>query len=124
MRSKARRVGRVALLAAMSLAGCESGPTGPDLATVEQQCGAATRPFEDSWPCIRVGFAGRQDGYPLVRDQYLATGDVVAEKVRAGQMTQAEAKLAMTRARNQAAAASTPPRAVVCLPFNGVVVCR
>jgi hypothetical protein len=51
----------------LTLAGCEGGPTGPDLATVEQQCGAATRPFEDSWPCIRVEFAGRQDGYPGVR---------------------------------------------------------
>jgi hypothetical protein len=39
-------------------------------------------------------------------------------------MTQAEAKLAITRARNEARAASTPPRAVVCLPFNGIVVCR
>jgi hypothetical protein len=108
----------------LALAACEDGSTRPNLGTVEQQCGAATRPFEESWPCIRGGFAGVQDGYPGVRDQYLATGDVVAEKVRAGQMTQAEAKLAMTRARNEARAASTPPRDVVCLPLNGVVICR
>jgi hypothetical protein len=59
-----------------------------------------------------------------VRDQYLATGDVVAERVRAGQMTQAEARLAMQRARSEARAATTSPRAVVCLPFNGMIVCR
>jgi hypothetical protein len=72
------------VLAFLVLAGCEDGSTRPNLGTVEQQCGAATRPFEESWPCIRVGFADVQDGYPGVRDQYLATGDVVAEKVRAG----------------------------------------
>jgi hypothetical protein len=111
-------------LAFLVLAACEDGSTRPNLGTVEQQCGAASRPFEESWPCIRVGFAGVQDGYPGVRDQYLATGDVVAEKVTAGQMTQAEAKLAMARARNVAIAATTPPRAVVCLPAYGMVVCR
>jgi hypothetical protein len=113
-----------AAVALLAVVACEGGPTGPDLGVVEQQCAANTRPFEDSWPCIRVGFAGREDGYPQVRDQYLATGDVVAEKVRAGQMTQAEAKLVMQRARNEARAAATPPRAVVCLPFNGMIVCR
>jgi hypothetical protein len=84
----------------------------------------ADRPFDASWPCVRTAWAGIDDGYPGVRDQYLATGDVVAERVRSGQMTQAEAKLAMQRARNEARAATTPARAVVCLPFNGIIVCR
>jgi flavin-binding protein dodecin len=72
-------------IALLALAACEDASTRPNLGTVEQQCGAANRPFEESWPCVRVGFAGVQDGYPGVRDQYLATGDVVAENVRAGQ---------------------------------------
>jgi len=84
----------------------------------------ADRPLDASWPCVRTPWAGIDDGYPGVRDQYLATGDVVAERVRAGQMTQAEARLAMQRARSEARAATTSPRAVVCLPFNGMIVCR
>jgi hypothetical protein len=67
-------------LAFLVLTACEDGSTRPNLGTVEQQCGVATRPFEESWPCIRVGFADVQDGYPGVRDQYLATGDVVPKR--------------------------------------------
>lgn len=122
MRSKARRTACVAI-AFLVLAGCEDAPR-PNLSIVEQQCGVASRPFQESWPCVRLGWADINDGYPGVRDQYIATGDVVAERVRSGQMTQAEATLAMQRAKNEARAATTAPRAVVCLPFNGIVVCR
>ena len=106
------------------LAACEDGSTTLNLNIVEQQCGVADHPFDASWPCVQTAWAGIDDGYPGVRDQYLATGDVVAERVRAGQMTQAEARLAMQRARSEAQAATTSPRAVVCLPFNGMIVCR
>jgi hypothetical protein len=110
-------------LALLGLTACEDAPK-PNLSIVEQQCGVGSRPFQESWPCVRLGWADVNDGYPGVRDQYLATGDVVAERVRSGQMTQAEATLAMQRAKNEARAATTSPRAVVCLPFNGIVVCR
>jgi hypothetical protein len=111
-------------LAFLVLAACEDGSTTLNLNIVEQQCGVADRPFDASWPWVRTAWAGIDDGYPGVRDQYLATGDVVAERVRAGQMTQAEARLAMQRARSEARAATTSPRAVVYLPFNGMIVCR
>jgi putative SOS response-associated peptidase YedK len=51
------------------LAACEDGSTRPNLGTVEQQCGAANRPFEESWPCIRASF--EQDGQRIVRQDML-----------------------------------------------------
>jgi hypothetical protein len=70
---------------------------GPDLHTVEAGCDAYNRPFPDSWPCVKAGAANLPGPSDLKR-YYFATGDVVAERIRNGQMTEAEGRLVMAKA--------------------------
>jgi hypothetical protein len=84
------------------VAACSSA----DLHTVEAGCGADTRPFADSWPCVKTGAAALPGPADLKR-YYFATGDVVAERIRSGQMTEAEGRLAMAKALNEAVSADT-----------------
>lgn len=93
---------RIALvLMLMVLAGCAQKPNGLTAAQISQSCGVDGKPFAETWPCVRTGIA------PLAADAdlkavYIATGDFVVEQVRAGKMTDAEAKLAMAQAEQRA----------------------
>jgi hypothetical protein len=84
---------------ALALAACASN--GPQLADIEDECHAGMRPFVDTWPCVRVGFTGDAGNENDLKAVYIATGDAVAEKVRAGTMTDAEAKLTMAETRQR-----------------------
>lgn len=91
----------LAILAAVVLAGCAQKPSGPTAAQISQSCGVEGKPFAETWACVRTGIA------PLAADAdlkavYIATGDFVVEQVRAGKMTDAEAKLAMAQAEQRA----------------------
>lgn len=88
---------RFLLVVAVLLAGCAG--TKP-IAKIEGECGVGAKPFGQAWPCVKTGLIG---GRPAdIVGQYEATGDVVAERVKAGQMTEAEARLTMAKALREA----------------------
>lgn len=90
------------LMAAAAITGCaQQAQQGPTLSQIQHECGAGLKPFEESWPCVRVGFSEVAVS-PDLKATYIARGDVIAERVRSGQMTDAEAKLAMAQARQDA----------------------
>ena len=86
-------------LLALGLSACASAPS---LADIEQECRAGHVPFEQAWPCVKVGI-GSINSYEDLKRFYVSTGDVVAERVRDGSMTEAEARLVMAKAWNAAA---------------------
>lgn len=91
----------LAMLACLLVAGCAQKYTGPTAAQISQECGVGSKPFVDTWPCVRAGIA------PLPADAdikavYIASGDFVVEQVQAGKMTDAEAKLAMAQVEQRA----------------------
>lgn len=92
---------RSALILALLLTACG----GPNLHTVEQSCGANTRPFPETWPCVKAE-AAKLPGPADLKRYYFATGDVVAERIRKGQMTEAEGRLAMADALTKAQSAN------------------
>lgn len=83
-------------LGAILLTAC----AGPNLYTVEDACGANSRPFADTWPCVRAGAASLPGAYDL-KQYYFATGDVVAERIREGNLTEAQGRLIMAHALNE-----------------------
>jgi hypothetical protein len=89
------------LTVAIVLSGCGS------LVNAQNQCSAARQGYLSMWDCIRgavaEGNAGMMNNAQGVR--YLAVGDALAEQVRSGRMTDAQAKaqLAVELERDNAA---------------------
>lgn len=82
------------LLPIVALAACAGRPD------AAQTCNTSSRPFLDGWSCMRSIAEGAQLND---LDRYvLATGDVAAERVRAGQITDAEAKMVVAKAQSEA----------------------
>ena len=48
--------------------------------------------FADAWTCVKAGLAGQTSGTDPKRDGFLEEGDLLAEQVRAGKVSDAEAK--------------------------------
>ncbi len=92
----------IAIAAIAMLPGCAKEPAGPTISQLQRECGAHSKTFVEYWPCMRVGL-NYPDDFPDIKALYLATGDYVAEQVRDGKMTDADAKLAMAGARQKAA---------------------
>jgi hypothetical protein len=114
----------VLALAFLVLAGCAAN--GPSLGAIQNECGYNIRPFEQSWPCVRVGFANGGRTYADLRQYYVSVGDVAAERVAAGQITQAEAKLTMEQAKQhiiQAGLAREARAGVQCIRAGYSVIC-
>lgn len=94
---------RIAIaLIALAVTGCGQQDTGPSLADIHAECRVGGRPFVETWGCERVGISDMY-GYADIKGVYIATGDFVVTQVQDGQMTDAEAKLTMAQARQQAA---------------------
>lgn len=116
------------LLLVALVGGCASN--GPSLGAIQNECGYNTRPFEQSWPCVRVGFANGGRTYADLRQYYVAVGDVAAERVVAGQMTQAEATLTMEQAKQHiiqvglAREAGSSPSVHQCIRAGYSVICN
>lgn len=92
------------------LVGACAGSNYPGLTAIHAECGYSNRPFDQAWPCVKVGVQGAPADQDLI-DQFTALGDVMAERVRAGQVTDAEAKAVMAESRtrvNNAAVARYP----------------
>lgn len=105
------QVMRTIVLAAMALLGACAYPT---VAQIERDCGSGEVPFEDSWPCVRANVP-RLVASRDVLAGYIAAGDVIAERVRAGTMTQAEARLAIAQAEQHGRAIESGRRPPVVL---------
>ena len=71
--------------------------SGPNLYQVEDACGANSRPFPDTWPCVRSG-AASLPGPADLKNYYFVTGDLVAERIREGTLTEAEGRVVMADA--------------------------
>jgi hypothetical protein len=79
------------ILLSLMLAGCAGATERAAL----KECGAGERPFTETWPCQRgVLAAGRQTD---LRRYYVATGDVVAEQIAGGQITEAQGRQVMAK---------------------------
>ena len=89
-------------IVALTLAACTDQPAPPRLAQIEQECGYSRKQFVEAWPCISVGYA-----YPGedIRAAYIAKGNYAAEQVREGRMSDAEARMIMAEAYQQALSA-------------------
>lgn len=103
---------------------------GPSLTAVQQACGYGSRPFEQSWPCVREGFT-QHTSYGDLRAYYVSVGDVAYERVQAGQMTQAEARLALEEARQKVLQAGAQRQAgmpvrtgIVCTRVGYTTICN
>lgn len=90
----------VIALMGLVLAGCWQQYTGPSAAEINQQCGGNTKPFAESWPCVRAGLGPLPVDADL-KSLYIATGDFVVEQIQSGNMTDSEAKMAMAGARQK-----------------------
>ena len=126
-----RRMMSAVLIVAAGLAGCRA--FGNPLVDTQASCSAAAAGYLDAWDCIRAkvstGQAGSMNNAQGIR--YIATGDLLAEKVRSHQVTDADAKvqLAVELAKGDAefrhqeaeAAASDP---VVCNRIGATTICR
>jgi hypothetical protein len=79
-------------------------PDGPDIAEIDRACGASFLTFAHYWPCQRARLTSSEYHRmpPDVLASYVATGNVVFERVRAGLITDVEARLAMGQARAEA----------------------
>lgn len=127
--------------ALLSLGACAGGPKMADL---EQQCGFNDKPFSIFWECQKPRVrAEYKIAHEDLKAGYLATGDVLAERVSAGQMTTAEARLALVQYAQQARsmsdersaralaaygamkAASAPAQAAPAIPWpRPAVICN
>jgi hypothetical protein len=86
------RVVLLGLAGALALGGCMAG----SLTDAQATC-TASPSYLQSWSCIRAKVAAGQAGQ-MRNDEglhYLAVGDALAERVRARQITDADAKLAL-----------------------------
>ena len=115
----------VILMSGFALSGCLS------LVDAQSKCSAQSASYLTMWDCIRgrvsAGTAGQMNNDLGVR--YLAVGDLLAQSVRSGQMSDAEAKarlaIELERANtefNRHKAASSPSL-TRCTNNNGVVNC-
>lgn len=113
------------VLASFALSGCLS------LVDAQSKCSAANPSYLSMWDCIRgrvaAGTAGQMNNDLGVR--YLAIGDLLAQSVRSGQMSDTEAKARLAVELQYAntefdrrQAASSPVR-TRCTNVNGVVNC-
>ncbi len=71
--------------------------SGDNLYAVEDRCQANDRPFADTWPCVRQQ-AALLPGPADLKWYYFRTGDLVAERIRNGSLTEAEGRMVMADA--------------------------
>ena len=86
-------IGRSSALvaAAILLAGCNpSGPRGS--VGSSRACLAENARFGDAWACIKARLASRIGGGDAARDGFIEEGDLLAAQVRAGKVSDAEAR--------------------------------
>lgn len=112
-----------------------SGCAGPNISDLQKSCAYDTASVAQSWPCIKQGMVEhRYEGRRLPGDlyqQYVATGDLVVERVQQGKMTEAEGKVAMAQARVNANNATTQRNAsrsggvgpMICNNVVGTTIC-
>lgn len=92
------KIAAAAVLAGMVVAGCQS------LTGAQSKCNAENAKFLPMWDCIREKVAANEAGR-MNNDlglKYLAFGDALAERVKAGQMGDAEAKYALAKELTEA----------------------
>ena len=117
---------------ALSVLACALGGCQPRASSVQAGCSAEFSSYLDMWACTRAKVAPRVAG-DAAADlglRYLATGDALAERVKAKQISDADAKLALaqevssasseSRRRAALSAASDP---VSCTKFGSTVTC-
>jgi hypothetical protein len=112
-----------------------SGCAGPNIGQLQKGGAYDTAPIAQSWPCIKQGMVeNRYEGRRLPGDvyqQYVATGDLVAERVQQSKMTEAEGKAALVQARVNANDATARRNAstgggggpMVCNNVSGTIIC-
>ena len=122
----------IVAFAAIVLGACGQQDTGPSLADIHAECRVGGRPFTETWSCERVGVTAMY-GHDDIKGVYMATGDFVVTQVQENKMTDAEAKLTMAQARQQAAtdsrvraqqgqAAANARRAAIASTMAGIQV--
>jgi hypothetical protein len=127
MRALALAVG---LLSVPILSGC----AGPSISVLQKGCAYDTAPITQSWPCIKQGMVEhRYEGRRLPGDvyqQYVATGDLVVERINQGRMTEAEGKAVLAEALVNANNATAQRYAstggggpMVCNNVAGTIIC-
>ena len=81
----------VALPIAVAVAGCL--PTRPGLSgRSERTCLAENPRFADAWACARARLLAREDAAGTTRNGLVEEGDLLAEQVKAGKVSEAEAR--------------------------------
>lgn len=113
------------LTSGLTLAGCLS------LVDAQSKCSAQAASYLSMWDCIRgrvaAGTAGMMSNDLGIR--YLAVGDLLAQSVRSGQMSDAEAKARLAielehgNSEFNRRKAALSPSITRCTNTNGVVNC-
>jgi len=101
-----------ALALGLGLSGCGS------MVQVQQSCTSRHAAYLQAWDCIRAEVAANRAG-AMNNDlgvRHMAYGDALAEQVRLGQLTDAQAKafLADELVRNNSAFEARKPRSISC----------
>src|SRR5262245_6453882 len=92
-----RQIVRVASLSAglPLLGACAAGASMASLESVEANCLAQYHTYSSAWACARNKNAGTWDEY---RARYVANGDALLDRVNRGQISDASARAALSRA--------------------------
>jgi hypothetical protein len=110
-----------AIVVCLFLGGCGS------LVGAQNSCDAANQNFVPMWDCIKgriaANEAGMMNNSPGMN--YVAYGNLLAEKVRSGSMSDAEAKslLSQQLVRSEQDYQGMQPRRTTCQPLGNTVSC-
>lgn len=92
----------IVILSMLAITACG----GPTVSQIAQSCGSDTKPFVEYWPCQKPRLAAEIRARDDVKAEYLAKGDLVAERAKVGLITDAEAKMEMANAYRDAVAST------------------
>lgn len=83
---------RYIILAALAVASCSHGPTGPDLGQAMNQCGYDQKTYVEAWPCVQEVFSTRRDANPDIQAMFIARGNALWVDAKTGTVTDEKAK--------------------------------
>jgi len=112
------------LILLLALAGCSS------MSGIQSQCGASTALYLDEWNCIKNSIVQSKAGTmsDMQRANYLSLGDSLADQVKTGKKSDAQAKadLASEFARTNPAGGSDQGDSApyMCNRGGGLVICN
>lgn len=93
----------------------------PSVSQIGQACGSADKTFVQYWPCQKTRIANEITAPDDIKAMYFAIGDAVRERILQKQMTDAEGRLLMAKAYQEAVQEDASRRRVGSMAASGPV---